>query len=363
MLHQFAHRRKLVFNCQMQLSLLILFPLWKRQKSPPQLPFSTLEQLRNAVDNIASLNRPWYEVTLSGGEPTIHPHIFELMSMLHETLKERLNRVYIITNGSRNNLLYRKILDLAKSIKILMIISIHTDHVEIDHILKLIEDLSGDIEMHFVLMFNPDKREMVHEIYEAMFECRKKFRFNMNVVTLRDDDRVDPRYTPDDFAWQKKAVKQFNELVKSVSSRFPALKQAKYSNPIIRIMEDNGEIKIIKNRNRTLDLADGLMKFKGMFCIAHSSVLRIEENGRCRGMVCGDDKTICNIYDKNCFQVIRDKLIHPVKCTHYICGCAANDVIPKFASEKDAKKYVEFAKKRQAELFSEYDAAHSFKII
>lgn len=276
--------------------------------------------------------------------------------MLHETLKERLTGVIIITNGSRNEKLYRGLAELAKSIDITMQISIHTDHVDMNHILDIIEKLSANITMSFALMFNPDKREFVHEIYDMMFEARKKYWFGMNVITLRDGDRVDPRYTPEDFAWQKKAVKQFNELVKSVAPNFPPRKKTRYSNPVIRDVEDNGEIKTMKQGNRTLALADGLLAFKDMYCIAHAALLRIEENGGFRGMVCGDDRKIGNIYEKDAITKVRDKLIHAVKCTKRNCGCAANDPIPKFASEEDAKKYVEFAQKRQAQLFAEYDA-------
>ena len=310
------------------------------------------------MDNIASLNRPWYDITLSGGEPTFHPHISDLILMLHETLGERLNRILIITNGSRNKNLYEKLADLSKVIDVRLLISLHTDHVEMDHISEIIENLSADITMNFSLMFNPDKREFVHEIYDTMFELRKKFWFGMNVVTLRDGDIVDTRYTPEDFAWQKKAVKQFGELVKSVASKFPPRKKPNRPWYIIRDIEDKGEIKTVKQGNRTLELADGLLKFKGMYCIAHAATLRINANGRYMGMVCGDDRTIGNIYEKNSLYALREKLIHSVKCTHRVCGCAANDRIPKFASEEEAKKYIEFAQKRQAALFDEYIVAH-----
>ena len=272
--------------------------------------------------------------------------------MLHETLGERLNQILIITNGSRNEELYRKIAEIAKHLTIRLNISIHTDHVDMAHILKLIENLSGNINMKFSLMFNPDKRDFVHEIYETLFECRKNFWFNMNVVTLRDEDRVDPRYTPEDFAWQKKAVAQFNALVKSLASQFPPRKKPAHSRTVIRDIEDNGEIKTVPSKNRTLELADGLLAFKDMYCVAHAAVLYIEPSGSCRGMVCGDDKAICNIFKKNALLNFRDNLIHYVKCTRRVCGCSANDPIPKFASEEDAKKFVEFAQKKQTALFN-----------
>jgi len=349
----------LTYSCNYRCSY--CFHYGEGKNPPKQLPFSTLEQLKVAVNNILSLNRPWYEVTLSGGEPTIHPHIFDLISMLHKSLAERLRHIWIITNGSRNKSLYGRILDIAKLVPIRMTISIHTDHVDMAHILELIESLSSYVYIRFSLMFNPAKREMVHEIYKTLHEYRKKFYFDFYFVTLRDGDHLDPRYTPNDFEWQNKATNNFNDLVKSVAPNFPARRKEKYSNPVIRDIEENGTIKTVMVGNRNIELTKGLLQFKGKYCIAHATVLRIEQDGRCRGMVCTDDKFICNVYEENSLRAVQDKLIHAVKCTHNICGCPANDPIPKFASEEDAKKYVEFAQKRQAQLFEEYFSAQHIK--
>ena len=324
-------------------------------KIPPSpLPFSTLTQIKTAVNNVLSLNRPWYELQLIGGEPTIHPYITDIISMFHENLGERLNHTLIITNGSRHTALYKKIAEIAKSIILQLNISIHTEYVEMDHILELIENLSRDVILQCELMVNPDKREMVYGIYETMCEYRKKYQFNMNVVMLRDGDRVDPRYTPEDFTWQKKAVKQFGELVKNVAPNFPPRRKVQHPKQVFRDIEENGKVKTVKAGNRNLDLTNGLLNFNGMYCIAHANVLRIQADGRFRGMICNDDPLIGNIFDENCFQTIGADLIHIIKCKHKLCGCIGNDTIPKFASEEEAKKYVEFAQKRQAALFDEY---------
>ena len=275
--------------------------------------------------------------------------------MLYSSLGERLNHVSIITNGSRNKNLYERILELPESFGMSLCISIHTDHVDMAHILELIEKLSSDINIDFTLMFNPDKRDMVHEIYDTLLEYRKKFRFRMVVTTLRDGDMVDPRYTQEDFDWQKKAIKQFDDTAKSVvlNSSVPR-RRGKFSNPVIYDVEDNGAIKTIERGIRTIKLSEGFLKFKGIYCIAHAYLLFIDEAGRCRGIVCNDARYIANVFEKNSLMNVRDKLIHAVRCTKNVCGCAANDPVPKFASEEEAKKYVEFAQNRQAQLFEEY---------
>lgn len=307
------------------------------------------------------MNRPWYNIVLSGGEPTINPYISNLISMLYESLGARLNKITIMTNGSRNVILYKKISDISKEVHIKLHISIHTDHVDMSHILELIETLSRKVTLNFLLLFNPNKRDFVHEIYDILYQYRKKYWFQMSIITIRDGNKFDPRYTPEDFTWHKETQNKFRDLEKNVSAKLFAQRTDRYLNALFRETEENGEFKT--GVMKRTDQFEDMFNFKGMYCMAHSTVLRIEEDGNCRGMVCGDDKIICNIYEKNSLLAVRDKLIHVIKCTRPLCGCAANDPIPKFASEKDAKKYVEFAKKRQAELFSEYDAAHSFKII
>lgn len=310
-----------------------------------------------------SLNRPWYNIVLGGGEPTIHPHIFDLIAMLHERLGNKLNHVLIITNGSRNESFYEKLAEIAKTVYITLNISIHTDHVDMSHILKLIENLSSDITISFSLMFNPDKREMVYDIYATLLEYRKKYWFNMLIYLLRDGDKLDPRHTKEDFAWQEKAQNQFRDITRSVSSKFPARKAMTHPNPIFREVEENGQVKTERPQNIVADRVKGLFNFKNMYCMANATLVNVFEDGRCRGMVCLDDRCICNIYDKDCFKAVRDKLIHPVKCTRPLCGCSANYHIPKFASEEEAKIYVEFAQKRQAQLFDEFDAAHAVEKI
>ena len=267
---------------------------------------------------------------------------------------ERLNQVLIITNGSRNKKLYKGLAELAKSINVEMNISIHTDHVDMNHILELIENLSADIRIHFSLMFNPDKRDFVHEIYDIMLEQRKKHWFNMRVAMLSEGANIDPRYTPEDFTWQKAANEGFRNLVKSVNLSQPQRKRAYRGLQLFTDIEDNGEKKTLTNVDYNQKYVNGMVLFKGMYCVACVYLLSIWPNGWGNGMVCNDDRVWHNIYSKNCFQPVLNKLIHAVKCTKSNCTCSANYPIPKFASEEEANKYVEFAQKRQTQLFDEY---------
>ena len=323
----------------------------KGKNPPPQLPFSTLNQLKAAVDNIASLNRPWYNVSLSGGEPTIHPHLIDLIYLLHEKLQERLNNILIISNGSRNESLYKKLAEISKSINLNLLISIHTDHVDMAHVLELIENLSRNIKIYFVLMFNPDKREEVHLIYDIMCEYRKNFPFNMGIDILRDGDHIDSRHTQEDFAWHKFATEKFTALADSLASKFPPQKKSKHNFRMFHDLEIDGKRQIIETTDYKSNLPQGLAKFTDMYCIAHTTVLKIEPDGFCCGMACIADPFICNIYEEGSLKAARKDLIHAIVCPCDVCGCISNYYIPKFTSRLEAARFIETVDAKQQALF------------
>lgn len=297
------------------------------------------------------MNRPWYEVVFAGGEPTIHPHLSDAIQLLHENLRERLNHVTIITNGSRNKTFYQNIAEFSKFMSIDMLISIHTDHVEMEHICDLIKNLSNKVNIRFALMFNPAKRERVFSIYETLLEYRKKFPFTMGIPLLREDDHIDPRYIKKDIEWQEFAVKKFNELVKQVPLNFSPTVKRKHNSHLFYDIEYNGKRVVIEEYDHNLKLTNGLLNFKGMFCTAHTAILRIDANGLCRGMVCGADPFICNIFQENSLLANRDKLMHIIQCPYEMCGCSTNDPIPKFSSLYEASHFIKIAKEKQNILF------------
>lgn len=319
-----------------------------------QVPFSSLEQIKIAVKNIASLNRPCYNVTFGGGEPTIHPHLSDAISLLHENLGDRLNNVLIISNGSRNKILYQKIAEFSKYIPFTLLISIHTDHAETEHICELIENLSDKVTLTFSLMFNPAKRERVYSIHKTLIEYRKKFPFSMRVVLLREDDKLDPRYNKDDIEWQQVANKHFKEVAESAHVKFEPSVKPKHTRHLFYDIEHNGKRMIGEENDHNLKLTNGLLRFKGMFCTAHAAVLRIEPGGLCKGMVCGADPCICNIFQENSLLANRDKLIHLIRCPYELCGCSVNDAIPKFASVEEAIRFAEVVREKQNALFDAY---------
>ena len=281
----------------------------------------------------------------------MHPHMMDLIYLFHDALKDRLNDFLIITNGSRNRKLYEKLAEIAKKVNISMQISIHTDHVDMEHMLELVENLSKDVNLYFPLMFNPAKREEVHLIHDIMYEYRKRFPFTLSAETVRVNGALDPRYTPEDFAWQKEANNRFDALHNALKDKIPLPRKKRRTLHMFHDIEDNGERKIIETTNFSQSSRNGLQNFSGMYCIANTGNLRIDMNGLCRGMICYHDVHLCNIYEKGSLKAVRDKLIHAVQCPRNLCGCGTNNYIPKFSSLEEAAHFMEIYHAKQSALF------------
>ncbi len=279
--------------------------------------------------------------------------MLDTINLFQENLQERLNHITLITNGSQNRTLYKNMETISKFTNCHLAISIHTDHVDMYHIIELIENLSKNINIHILLMFNPDKRTMVHMIYEILLEERKFFPFSMGVSLLREGARLDPRYTAEDLQWHRGTAKNFQAVVDSVPNiKYTPPVKNRHDFHIFYDIENNGQREISEETDHGLKITNGMLKFTGMYCIAHSALLRIEDGGGCKGALCRAVPITGNIFEENCLLKNREMLIHAVQCPYPMCGCSANDVIPKFASPEEAKKFVEITRERQAKLFS-----------
>ena len=90
--------------------------------------------------------------------------------------------------------------------------------------------------------------------------------------------------------------------------------------------------------------------FTGMTCVAGTNCIKINADGSVRGMLCGLDRSTCNIFEENPF--LHEDWMHGVFCTRAICGCGVNYPIPKFKSPDDAQKFIAEKKLEQKKLMS-----------
>ena len=316
--------------------------------------FCTLEQAETAVKHLASANRPSYQVSLLGGEPTTHPHLAEIMSFLHEYLGDRLESLAIISNGSFGEKQMESIIKEGDRHQIKIIFSVHLEYMRIERVVELVKRLSNHVQLHVNLMLHPELFAKAQTMVETLCELRKDYPYIFKIVMLRIPpkfDKIDPRYTQEHYDWADNAMQKF---------RGAALNGAKWtkSYPKTTGWEFLVEKRIgnivetyeRKNLSQLKELTGNV--FTGITCCAGTNVIQIGVDGKVRGMVCGLDRPTCNIFEENPF--LREDWMHGVFCTRAMCGCNVNYRIPKFKSPADAQKFIAEKKQEQKKLMRDY---------
>ena len=315
--------------------------------------FCTLEQAETAIKHIASANRSAYDVTLVGGEPTTHPHLAEIITLLQKHLGDRLEKITIVSNGTFGERQMDAVLGVKGQTGIMLAISIHLEYMGVDRVVALVKRLSHHVVLQMRLMFQPDLFDKAKAMADALCELRKEYPFTMDIGILREPpwfDRWDNRYTQQHFGWVEETRKRMKDSTAGGSKDYLAIPQ-----------KVQWEYWVEKRICQSIELYDGIDKiklkgltqyrFEGMTCVAGLSVLWIK-GGQARGMVCMCDKPACNIYEENPFE--REDWIHGVVCTRQMCGCHENYRTPKFHSSEVAERFIAEKRREQKRLKQEY---------
>lgn len=317
--------------------------------------FTSLPYLKKAVDHIAELNRDTVRFTFSGGEPTTHPDLGELIEYIHQIFGKRLESILVISNGSRNQKLYETLAGNEGIDRVRFNISLHTEFMELDHIVSLVKLLSHKIPLTLNLMFNPLKKDFCRTIHQELCTLRSAYPFMFHVIFLLvrpTFDTLDERYVPQDIEWQKQAMEEFRKATLN-GPEMPYLPQRGYSGaPFWNYADPSCPYKKMEGVDRDIMFADGNFNFKGMYCIHGSSLLCIESDGTVYGaMACPQARRLYNIFQENPYR--HNDFIRTVRCTSPNCGCSANDHLPKFLSCEEAEDFAEMYRFLQVKRMAE----------
>ena len=316
--------------------------------------FCTLEQAETAIKHLASANRPKYQVNLIGGEPTTHPHLAEIITLLCRYLGDSMEMLHIITNGFFGESSMEAVLKAGEQLDVRLTISVHLESMNIERVVELVKQYSLRTRLQISLMFHPELLDKAKSVADALCDLRKDYPFEHFVTMLREApkfDKFDSRYTQEHFDCAEKIRKSF-EKVHAEGPKWPSKPpRTKTIGWECLVEQDvNGYVEAYER----LELPD-LKKmtgcrFTGMTCCAGTSVVKIGVDGRAKGMVCDLDGPTCNIFEENPFM--REDWIHGVLCTKNMCGCSVNYRIPKFRSPAEAQKFIEEKRMEQKKLMN-----------
>lgn len=303
--------------------------------------FTPIADLKKAVDHIASTNRSYYSFSFTGGEPTAHPNFVELLEYLRSSFGKKLDWITIVSNGSRQYDLYERLAAMASDVNINLAISLHTEFLDVEHILSMI-NLSGQkLHLGFNFMLNPDKFDFCREIFETLLKARMHRPFTMDIMLLKAPPSftaIDPRYNESHLNWRKECQKRFAIVCKESKQSSPV----RYRQPRTKYWEyeEHGE-RVYRQQqfmDRSLMLMEGMFNFKGLHCCLGAHTLAIEADGSIRGARCLQAPCRYNIFKENPF--CKPDFIEAIKCAQVACECTNNDNIPKFPSETEALAYI-----------------------
>lgn len=317
--------------------------------------FCTLEQAETAIKHIASANRSAYDVTLIGGEPTTHPQLAEIITLLQKHLGDKLERITIVSNGSFSERQMEAVLGAKGQTGILLIISIHLEYVGVDRVVALVKRLSNHVFLHMKLMLQPDLFDKAKAMADALCELRKEYLFYMEIGMLREPpqfDRYDSRYTQHHLDWVEETRGKWNEIaVKGPKRSLSDLKKITREYWVERRTSEGDEMFDVVDLKKLKELTQ--YQFEGMTCCAGINLVQILADGKVSGAVCKLCWHEANIFKENPFE--HEDWVHGVRCTMRMCGCNANYRIPKFRSKEDAERFIAEKRGEQKRLKQEYE--------
>ncbi|MEI0528413.1 hypothetical protein R4J00_07165 [Brachyspira intermedia] len=298
--------------------------------------FTPIEKMKHAVDQLFSIEKKRYCFTITGGEVTYYPYLFDLIDYIFSFNKNV--SVYIITNGSRSVLFFDSLFNKYYNLDLTITISIHIEYAKIEHIKDIIVTANKyNKRIRLSLMLHTNMHKEVQIFFESLMILRNEYEFDMNLAELRSGDffdKVDPRYDEKYIKWIDDTVDMINDK-KFIKDKLKIVPWG--PKPYFNL--NNGETNIRLDHYKAMRNLQ--KRFTNFYCCGGINAIRINTDGSYAGGVCKDFPVIGNIYED---KINYEKLFNFTKCTLYECGCRANDCIPKFKKLEDAIVYTDHIK-------------------
>lgn len=295
--------------------------------------FESKETIINTLNRLFNFNYKSYFIILTGGEPTIYPNFLDIVKYINNINQKNIY-LNIISNGSRSCNYYEELFKSVSNIKYFTLrISIHLEYANIKHIQDIIilaNKYNKNVLISFML--HPLLKKEIKFFYERLFALRKNYIFNMSFDELQDGkdyDKIDSRYTEEDFIWIDSIRNEFEKEYENNSSMY--ISKPNY------IVIDNKKRKIISKIEFNKAMRENKRNFKDMYCCYGIKSISIWGGGQAAG---GE----CSLFERNnIYKPFFDwtKNIGYVKCSLEQCRCPFNDILPKFREETEAKECIE----------------------
>jgi MoaA/NifB/PqqE/SkfB family radical SAM enzyme len=255
-------------------------------------PHTDLEVLKRTVDKLATLPKP-VRLSLTGGEPCVHPHIEQLIRYI----KEKRMSLSITTNGTRKPLWY----SMQNVDQYVFSLHFEYDWQNVLYTIKNVYDRSNGMHILVNVMAHQDKMTEVRTAVDMLNFHSIPYVIRRVRWTEGDHDLFDDmRYDQKDLDW----------ILEHVATVKP--------NTIIHV--DGGT----KERHANDIIKLHLNQFKGWTCNIGLESLMINWDGDVHRATCRVGGSLGNIYNGT-FNIPTE----PIICDRNYCTCAADIPITK----------------------------------
>jgi MoaA/NifB/PqqE/SkfB family radical SAM enzyme len=253
-----------------------------------------IDILKNTVDKITSLNK-FTKLSLTGGEPSVHPKIKELLKYIKNKKIDYLN---LTTNGTRTSEWYSD------------------SQQYIDHI-----NFSLHFESDWQRVFNTitSFKEKATIDFFVNVMAHHEFMNEVKYVTEKFND-LSINYAIRRIRWVTTNQDEFNDNKYNESDLNWILNNTATAKPDVKISD--GSRIYLKHSNDLIK--EQLNNYKGYECFVGLESLMINHDGEVYRATCRVGGSLGNIYE-NTFNIPDNS----ITCTRNFCTCAADIPITK----------------------------------
>lgn len=235
--------------------------------------YPTDEEIEKFMDGIiANLNGRKLWVTLSGGEPTVHPMFARIIQRLKPYGVIGLN-----TNGSRSMKWWQSLPELPTGCTF----SLHSEYMsKMSHLNQLSNWLADSgVDLQFNLVCDPNNWETVMKLYDSL-----DIRFLESIVCwpVHDKQKVKNRHVTNYTAEQKEWMSQHQKLFSKRHSVFNQFNST--------LTFENGKTAKFKHFSETRLKIEDLNRFNGWSCDVGTHSINVNYNGDVFTSICKAQK-------------------------------------------------------------------------
>ena len=297
--------------------------------------FSTKEDLLGAARKLLGLNRPGYQITLYGGEPTFHPNFLDLLTFLGESQAPISLRMF--TNGSRSPGFFEQVFALSKGLPFGVIFSLHLERARFDNFKKVVEiAVNAGTSAGVSLMIDPKWREESKRYAEELLALCRKAPFFVNVVIpYAPGGIMGGECTAEDHVWIKQVREEFARISIPANLKSPFFTRIQSN---VTLNRDGRPVSLAPEDSLQLLSKAETPSYRNFYCCGGTNVWFLAPDGTVSGGVCESARPLFNIFHDPLPEIVSKMAV--VRCTAPACNSIENIPLPKFRNSEDAESCI-----------------------